>query len=183
MGSKAFQQAVHCLLSGQIIAYPTEAVYGLGCDPYHTPALERLLQIKERDQAQGLILIGSTFKQFGDFIRPLEPPVYKKVMRHWPGPITWLLPASANCPTLLRGDHDTIAVRLSAHSLCQALCQTCQMPLVSTSANKHGQAPARTALEVQQQLGKQIDFILDGPTSGNTQASEIWDARTNQRLR
>ena len=176
-------QAARTILAGGVIAYPTEAVYGLGCNPYDAQAVLRLLQIKQRDPAQGLILIGAGMDDFVDFILPLDPAVEERVQRTWPGPYTWLLPAADSCPVWLRGVHNSIAVRVTAHAQSRQLCQQAGMALVSTSANRHGRPPAKTALQVHKQLGDKLDFILAGPTSGLDKPSEIRDAISGQQLR
>lgn len=183
MGWWAIKRAAHIITGGGVIAYPTEAVYGLGCDPYNEQAVRRLLRIKRRHAKQGVILIGSICRQFNSFIRPMDDAIYEKVMARWPGPVTWLLPASDECPRWLRGEHGTIAVRVTAHELTRQLCRACNLPLVSTSANKHGKPAARTALQVRQRLGGEVDMILNGATAGRAEPSEIWDAHDNVRLR
>ena len=177
------QQAVRVVLAGGVIAYPTEAVYGLGCNPYDARAVLRLLQIKQRDPDQGLILIGASMDDFDDFIQPVDQAVEERVEQTWPGPYTWLLPASDSCPPWLRGKHDSIAVRVPAHAQCRQLCQQAGMALVSTSANQHGKPPAKTALQARRYLGDKLDYILAGPTSGMTKPSEIRDAISNKRIR
>lgn len=183
MGSWAIRQAARVVHAGGVIAYPTEAVYGLGCNPYDAQAVMRVLQIKQRDPAQGLILIGRELTDFSDFILPLDAATTSRVMASWPGPFTWLLPASEQCPLWLRGKHATIAVRVTAHPLCRLLCEQTAMPLVSTSANRHGQAPAVNALQVRQRLGEEVDYVVVGSTSGLRQPSEIRDAMTGDRIR
>ncbi len=183
MGSWAVKRAADIITGGGVIAYPTEAVYGLGCNPYDVQAVMRLLQIKQRNPKQGMILIGSLCQQFDNFIRPLDDATHEKILARWPGPVTWLLPASNDCPYWLRGEHSTVAVRVTAHELTRQLCRTCDLPLVSTSANKHGKPAARTALQVRQHLGSEVDMILNGSTSGNAEPSEIWDAHSDVRLR
>jgi L-threonylcarbamoyladenylate synthase len=183
MSSWAIKQAVRAIQRGGVIAYPTEAVYGLGCNPYDAQAVIRLLQIKQRDPSQGLILIGRQLSDFTDFIKPLDDEVKAKVMASWPGPYTWLLPASDACPFWLRGRHGSIAVRITAHPVCRELCRQSGLALVSTSANKHGHRPALNALQVRQRLGEELDYVLVGHTSGNRQPSEIRDALTDRRIR
>ena len=177
------RQAAETVLGGGVIAYPTEAVFGLGCNPYDAQAVIRLLEIKQRDMAQGLILIGHRLSDFDDFISPLQQSVRDKVMSSWPGPYTWLLPASEQCPYWLTGQHTKLAVRVTAHPQCRALCKKLGMPLVSTSANRHGQHPARSTLQVRRRLGASVDYILPGHTSGEHQPSQIRDAITDQRIR
>ena len=117
MGDWRIKQAARVVQAGGIIAYPTEAVYGLGCNPYDAQAVLRLLAIKRRDPAQGLILIGCKLSDFSDFIQPLDMAIEDKVMASWPGPYTWLLPASGHCPVWLRGVHQSIGAALSTFAI------------------------------------------------------------------
>jgi L-threonylcarbamoyladenylate synthase len=169
--------------SGGIIAYPTEAVYGLGCDPRNEAAVRRLLALKRRPAHKGLILIAADFAQLALFLQPLSPADQARLAATWPGPLTWLIPARPETPGWLRGRHATLAVRVTAHPLAAALCWACGHPLVSTSANLSGRPPARTALAVRRQLGRNLDYLLPGPTGGAAQPTEIRDLRTERRVR
>lgn len=177
------KRAARTVLNGGVIAYPTEAVYGLGCNPYNEQAVDRLLRIKQRDPIHGLILIGQTLEHFSDFIKPLQAPIKDKIMASWPGPHTWLLPARDDCPFRLRGRHDSIAVRITSHPLCRQLCRQAGMALVSTSANRRGHPAATNTAQVRRTLGKELDYILPGKTSGDRQPSQIRDALTGRRIR
>ena len=168
---------------GGIIAYPTEAVYGLGCDPLDAQAVFRLLAIKQRPLESGLILISSDMSQLHPYIRPLEPATLRRITATWPGPVTWLVPARAETPVWLRGRHDSIAVRITAHPLAAALCNALGQALVSTSANRHGRPPARTALQVRRRLGDAIDLVIPGATGSQSRPTEIRDARTGRVIR
>jgi L-threonylcarbamoyladenylate synthase len=179
----AVRQAARCIRQGGIVAYPTEAVYGLGCDPMNERAVMRLLEIKQRDPAQGLILIGNAINQFEAYIQTPTADVQKHLDETWPGPVTWLLPANSACPKWLTGDHETIAVRVTAHKLVRALCQQSDMAIVSTSANRSGRPPSRSGFQVKRELGNEIDFLLYGSTDGRARPSEIRDAGTNQLIR
>lgn len=169
--------------AGGIVAYPTEAVYGLGCDPQNEPAVRRLLALKRRPAGKGLILIAADFAQLAPFLQPLVPADQARLAATWPGPYTWLIPACADTPYWLRGRHDTLAVRVTAHPLAAALCRICGHALVSTSANFSGRPPARTALAVRRQLGRTIDALLPGPTGGAAKPTEIRDLRSGQQVR
>ena len=108
------QAAAH-LRSGAIIAYPTEAVFGLGCDPGSEQAVRRLLALKKRPAAAGLILIADSYERFSPFVAPIGKGIQQKAMSTWPGPVTWLFPRAAGVPDWLAGDHDTIALRITHH--------------------------------------------------------------------
>ncbi len=175
--------AARVVKSGGLIAYPTEAVYGLGCDPRNEGAVRRLLALKRRPVRKGLILIAASFEQLEPFLHPLNLSDRARLAATWPGPHTWLIATRPDTPRWLRGRHETLAVRVTAHPLAAALCQACEHPLVSTSANLSGRPPARTALAVRRQLGTAIDYLLPGPTGGAAQPTEIRDLRTGRRVR
>lgn len=177
------RQAARIVHQGGIIAYPTEAVFGLGCDPLNGAAVMRLLRIKQRDPAKGLILIAADFAQLQPYLAEVTAAVLAKVRKSWPGPYTWLLPVAAHVPTWLTGAHDKLAVRVTAHPIAAALCRACGGPLVSTSANLAGQAPARNSLAVQQRLGNEVDMIIHGATGGLRQPTAITDALTDAVVR
>jgi L-threonylcarbamoyladenylate synthase len=169
--------------AGGIVAYPTEAVYGLGCDPLNEQAVRRLLALKRRPLHKGLILIAADLTQLTPFLQSLSSDDQTRLAATWPGPYTWLIPTRADTPYWLRGRHDTLAVRVTAHPLAAALCQTCGQALVSTSANFSGHPPARNALAVRRQLGRSIDALLPGPTGGAAKPTEIRDLRSGQLMR
>lgn len=175
---------IDSLHEGGVIAYPTEAVYGLGCDPFNETAVLRLLAIKQRPLEKGLILIAAEPSQFESFIEPSVFAQYPQVLDSWPGPHTWLLPCKPDTPLWLRGIHDTLAVRVTAHPLAAALCRAFGKPLVSTSANPNSSEPARTAAEVKAMFSDdQLDMIVEGETGGLDKVSAIRDARTGRQLR
>lgn len=171
------------LRHGGVVAYPTEAVYGLGCDPQSWQAVEKLLRLKRRPAAKGLILVAASFEQLAPYVAPLTDDIARRVLPTWPGPYTWLLPAAQHTAPWLRGAHATIAVRVSNHPVVQALCQVFGGALVSTSANLAGRPPARDALTVRRVFGEQVDCILHGALGGLERPTSIRDARTGAVLR
>ena len=183
MLSTQLSDAVTAIRAGGIIAYPTEAVFGLGCDPSNLGAIENLLALKGRPPEKGLILIAANFAQLEPWLAPLDENIREKIFASWPGPHTWLVPSKATTSYLLRGQHQTLAVRVSAHPLCQQLCEACGHPLVSTSANLSDQLPATSAREVEQQFGAQIDCILDGDLGQSSTPTPIHDALTDTLIR
>jgi len=176
-------EAVRILQQGGVIAYPTEAVYGLGCDPNNHQAVERLLAIKQRSQDKGLILIAAEFQQLAPYLAEINMALKAKILATWPGPVTWLWPANPAVSNLLRGKHDTIAVRVTAHPVAAELCRVFGGALISTSANLSGKSPARTAEEVQAQFKHQLDYVLKGKVGGRAKPSEIRDALSGEVLR
>jgi L-threonylcarbamoyladenylate synthase len=175
--------AAHWVARGGLVAYPTEAVYGLGCDPLDRAAVWRLLTLKARPAAKGLILIAADWSQLEPFVHTLGPEHMEVIHATWPGPVTWLLPARRTTPSWLTGDHETLAVRVTAHPLTAALCRRCGGPLVSTSANRASCPPARSALAVRQALGAGLDYVLVGPCGGAARPSRIRDGASGAVLR
>lgn len=177
------RQAVHCLAAGGLLAYPTEAVYGLGCDPLNPDAVMGLLALKQRPMAKGLIVVASHWEQLSPFVLPLTARQQQRMLADWPGPVTWVVPCHPDTPQWLRGDHDSLAVRVSAHETVTALCAAWGGPLVSTSANLSGRPPCRSALAVRRQFGAQIDYVLPGPLGDRARPTRIHDARSGRVLR
>ncbi|WP_047049373.1 L-threonylcarbamoyladenylate synthase [Vibrio mexicanus] len=180
-----FEQVVSALKQGEVIAYPTEGVFGVGCDPDDTSAIEKLLEIKQRPVEKGLILIAASYEQLMPYIdeSQLTKEQLDKVHATWPGPVTWIMPASKQVSDWVSGQFDSIAVRVTDHPLVQKLCVEFGKPLTSTSANLTGEPPCMTTLEVEQQLGDRLVAILDGETGGRNKPSEIRDAKTSKILR
>lgn len=168
--------------AGGVIAYPTEAVFGLGCDPCNPAAVERIMQLKGRSVHKGLIVIAADLEQLGGLLAPLDEAIRDRIRPTWPGPVTWLLPASPDCPAWLTGGRDTLAVRISAHPLVRQLCRACGA-LVSTSANPAGHAPARTPLRVRRYFGRSLDDVVAGRVNPNARPTEIRDARSGRVIR
>lgn len=146
-------------------------------------ALQRLLRLKGRPPEKGLILIAADLEQLESFLLPLDTALRARVRATWPGPVTWLLPARTWVPRLLRGAHDSLAVRVTGHPVAAALCATAGSPLVSTSANRAGRPPARSALAVRRGLGGEIDYVVPGAVGDRRRPSEIRDAATGRVLR
>lgn len=176
-------QIIEMLDRGGVIAYPTEAVYGLGCRADDRAATERICALKERQVDQGVIVLIRDLEQLGDWIEPVSDKQQDKLASTWPGPVTWLIPATEHCPAWLRGRHPSLAVRQSAHPLCKQICESLDVPLVSTSANRSGQAPARSATEAEKIFGDEVDLIIDAPLGDAEKPSAIFDLRSGDKLR
>lgn len=177
--------AVRILRSGGIVAYPTEAVYGLGCDPFNAAALDRVFAAKLRPSARGVLLIASDYAQIEPLIdrRTASAASIERALATWPGPHTWIFPRSAAVPEWIARGHAGVALRITAHPLASELCRAFGGPLVSTSANRHGDAPAKTAEEVRAAFGNDIDLVLDGAVGGLERPTPIRDAMTGDSLR
>lgn len=147
------------LKRGGLIAYPTEYCYGLGCDPRNRRAVLRLLKLKGRPQSKGLILIAGKFDQLASYLLPITAGEQEILCRDGARAITYLMPAKPGCPRWLRGEHDTLAVRITAHTGAARLCNALNMALVSTSANRSGCRPARTYAQCRRLFGNQVQVM------------------------
>lgn len=177
------REAVRKIAAGGIIAYPTETVYGLGCDPFNGGAVLHLLALKQRHIEQGLILVASHFGQLEPLLLPLNPAIRERVASPGATPVTWVLPCQPDIPLWLRGRHTSLAVRITTHPLAAALCSEWDGPLVSTSANIHGRHPATTPLAIHRAFNNRLDYILHGTTGTGGRHSEIRNGLTGAILR
>ncbi len=182
MGEISVTQAVGQLQAGEVIAYPTEAVYGLGCDPFNLQAVERLFQVKQRPFEKGVILVAASVEQVVPYVELLNTEWEDKVLQTWPGPVTWVLPAKESVPEWVTGGRKTVAIRVSDHPVVQALCLAYGQPMVSTSANITSEPPAMSCLEVETFFKEKVSCVggqlgdLDKPT-------QIREAKTGRILR
>lgn len=176
-------RAARTILAGGIVAYPTEAVYGLGCLPELGDAVLRLLAIKQRSWRKGLLLIGADLKQLERFVELPPEPRRSEILATWPGPTTWVLASRPGVPSWITGGRDSVAVRLTSHPLARALCVRTGQALVSTSANVSERPPLKDALRLRRQLGPLLDGVLVGELGGLSKPTTIRDARTGEVLR
>ena len=167
---------------GAVIAYPTEAVWGLGCDPFNATAVARLLALKNRPEHKGLILVAADIEQFAWLLDGLTTEQMAQLTASWPGPNTWLVPHHNRVPKWITGAHASVAIRVSGHPLVAELCALTG-PLVSTSANPSGLLPAKSRLRIEQYFHGQLDAVLSGELGQSSSPSTIRDLRTGQVLR
>jgi len=173
------------LRSGGIIACPTEAVWGLGCDPSNEQAVTRLLALKQRRLEKGLILVAADLAQLDGWAQLDALPSERRraVLATWPGPQTWVLPTGPRAQHWIIGAHLGIAIRISAHPVMQELCRAFSGPLVSTSANLSGESPPRQYEDINPRLLAQIDALVEGHAGDLRQPTSIRDAASGCLLR
>lgn len=178
-------QAVQALHSGHIIAYPTEAVWGIGCDARQSKAVHFLLAAKQRSVEKGLIILVDQLDRIHHWLdwQRLTPERTHDILTSWPGPYTWVLPCTQHAPVWLTGRHSAIAVRISAHPLVAQLCCHWQAPLVSTSANRTGQSPVTHRHAIDPVIQQHCIGYLPGQTQTHARPTQIRDAQTGQILR
>lgn len=178
--SMPVRKAARILRTGGVIAYPTEGVYGLGCLPGNLAAVMRVLEVKGRDVRLGLILIGADVAQLAEWALLPEGAALPSSAEH---PVTWLVPARPEVPMWIRGAHERIAVRITAHPVAAALCRAAGSALVSTSANVSGRPPARTAYVLRREFGSRVDYVVPGACGPAQGPSEIRDLATGRIVR
>ena len=178
----SFHKLRQHLRSGGIIAYATESCYGLGCDPRNARAVKRILQIKSRPQKKGLILIAANIRQLLPYVTTPGAAQIKILKQSWPGPTTFLMAASKRTPRGLRGQHQKIAVRVTAHPDAAGLCAALGMALVSTSANKSGLRPSKNYRDCVKNFGGSV-MVLPGRIGKRNRPSTIKDLESGRITR
>jgi L-threonylcarbamoyladenylate synthase len=182
-GPFAIARAARIVRAGGVIAYPTEAVFGLGCLPRDKVAVSRLLAIKRRSWRKGLILIAADVGQLAPYVILPPEPQRSAVLATWPGPSTWVLEARRPALPWISGGRPSLAVRVTAHPVARELCRRAGDALVSTSANLSRQPPHRELLRLRRALGRSVDYVLAGALGGAGRPTPIRDARTGRTLR
>lgn len=187
MKCNELSNALHVLNRQGVIAYPTESVFGLGCDPDCDTAIEKILGLKKRPAHKGLILIAADIQQLKDYadFSLLTEQQLQAINATWPGPVTWVIPAQKSTSKLITGDFDSVAVRVSAHPIVQKLCREFKKPVISTSANLSGLPPCENSQQVQQMFAgqKSLGAVIDAPVTGLASPSKIFDAITGKQFR
>lgn len=181
-------EAAECLRNGQVLAYPTEAVWGLGCDPMNQQAFAEILRLKQRPVEKGVILLAGHIRQVEHLLAQLPPDMREQVIASWTHcspterATTWLLPADEHIPLWIKGQHPKVAVRVTTHPLCVALCNAFHGFIVSTSANPAGLEPARSLQQASQYFGSTLNY-LNGDLGLSQEPSRILDAVTGEIIR
>lgn len=168
---------------GGVLAYPTEGVYGLGCDPDNRAAFEKIFAMKRRPPEQGVLLIAADFEQVHDWIGDAPEAAFARANAIWPGAHTLVFPRSPRVPEWIAGGHPGIALRVTAHTPSAALCRAFGGPVVSTSANRHGEPPARSAADIRAIFGDEPDGVLDAPLGGLDKPTPITNAVSGAIIR
>jgi L-threonylcarbamoyladenylate synthase len=176
--------AAHVIRQGGVIAHPTESVWGLACDPFNPYAIATILRLKKRPASKGLILISGVSEHFYPLLESLPTALQKRFYAPQDHPSTWLVPDIENqVPKSVKGQHDTVAIRVVAHKELADLTRVLGHPIVSSSANPAGMEPARSKLRVHQYFSTQLDYILPAELGGFTRPSIIRDLETANTVR
>lgn len=183
MSTLHVRQAVRALRLGGVIAYPTEGVWGLGCDPFNPDAVAKVLELKQREVSKGLILVAAAIEQLEPYLRAVTSTQRDLLESSWPGPQTWVVPHGNTLPDWVTGYKSTVALRVSAHIGVRDLCATFGGPIVSTSANPAGYPPAHSAFKVRCYFADNLDYVLQGKLGGQAGPTPIRDLATGNMLR
>jgi len=174
--------AISCLKSGGIIAYPTEAVYGIGCDPYNKNSVKKITQIKKRESRKSYILVASELSQLSNLININS--LSEEVLNSWPGHNTWLIKPKKNIPSwLMDNENGLIAIRVSSHPEIVELCQFFKNPIISTSANISGNKILKNHHDVEKIFGSDLDYLVLGNVGEHPEPSIIKDMKTGKVIR
>lgn len=177
------QHVARVMRGGGVVAYPTEAVWGLGCNPFDQQAVERLLALKHRPVHKGLILLAADMAQVAPFLEGIDDLQRQRLKNSWPGPVTWLVPDNGLAPPWITGHFDSLAIRVTDHPIAAALARAFDGPIVSTSANPQGREPARNLLDLRRYFRSQLDAVAAGSLGNRDKPSEIRDLHTGQIVR
>lgn len=172
MSPWALNRFAHAVSQGAVFGYPTDTIWGFGCHPLIASSVARILRIKRRSPDKGLILLSSKIDYCMSYVG-LDSEQLEPVQRATDHPITWLVPASEECPSWIRGTYPTVAIRITNHPLVEFLCARLQAPIVSTSANRSGKSCVRNSVQMRKQFGDELDFIVSGFDTGGNRPSEI----------
>lgn len=183
LNASKIASAARLLKQGGVIVYPTEAVWGVGCDPQNHKAVMRLLAMKNREWQKGLILIAAHIEQVEPYIEMPSRMAWRRATATWPGASTWVFPATDYCPMWISGERSTVAVRVTAHPLAARLCEEFGGAIVSTSANRAGDPPARSASDARIKLRNRFDLLVPGALGGLDQPTIIRDSANGNILR
>ena len=176
------REAVRLLRDGGIISHACEGVWGFACDPFNELAVRRILEIKQRPQSKGLIVIADIASQFEHELAQLSSDVRPRVEASWPGPTTWLLPTT-RFPHWVVGDHATVAARVPGHKQARTIAAMFENAIVSTSANIANDPPCLTESEARDKFEELVDYVVPGAIAQSSGPSEIFDAITGDQIR
>ena len=178
-----FRLAARYLRGGGVVAYPTEGVWGLGCDPEDAEAVQRLLALKRRDPAKGLILVAASIDQVLPYLDGLDSAQRQTLSTSWPGAQTWIVPDNGSASHWVTGGKPGLALRVSANPVVRALCHAFGGPIVSTSANPSGRPAPLSMLRVRRYFPAQLDYVLAGALGGQSGPTPIRDLVTGELIR
>jgi tRNA threonylcarbamoyl adenosine modification protein (Sua5/YciO/YrdC/YwlC family) len=174
------KQVVECLKDGGIIAYPTDTIYGLGCDIFQHKAVERICKIKNVDpQKAQLSFICKDLSNLSDYTKSIDTPLYRMLKTHLPGPYTFILPASKQVPKILQNKKSTIGLRVPDNTICQDILETLGNPILSTSFPGEMVEEYTDPENIHEKFEHLVDMVIDGGIGGMV-PSTIVDCTTDE---
>ena len=177
---RLINQVVECLKDGGVIIYPTDTIYGLGCDIKHAKAIEKICQIKNMDpQKAQLSFICSDLSHLSEYSKSIDTPLYRMLKNYLPGPYTFILPASKQVPKILQSKKSTIGLRVPDNNICQQILTMLGNPILSTSLPGEMVEDYTDPEIIYDRFGNLVDFVIDGGIGGMT-PSTIVDCTTDE---
>ena len=158
---RLIDQVVAALRQGAVIAYPTDTMYGIGCDIFNQKAVKRIFQLKKRDKDKPFSFICSSLKDVSQYCF-LSNSAYRLMKKCLPGPYTFILPAMKIVPKIMLTRQKTVGIRVPDNRICQQIVDTLGNPILTTSANLEEESYLAEAFEVEERIGNRIDLIIDG---------------------
>lgn len=177
---RLIKQVVECLKDGGVIVYPTDTIYGLGCDITQQKAIERICQIKNiiPSKAQ-LSFICLDLSHLSDYTKSIDTPLYRMLKNYLPGPYTFILPASKQVPKILQSKKSTIGLRIPDNVICHDILEAMGNPILSTSLPGEMVEDYTDPEIIYEKFENLVDFVIDGGTGGMI-PSTIVDCTTDE---
>lgn len=175
INAEGIQKSARIILRGGVVAFPTETFYGLAADALNEAALEKIFQIKEREENKPLLLLIPDRSSVAELAESIPPEAGRLIKKFWPGPLTLVFQARAQISGMVTGNTGKIGLRVSSHPVAQALVRAVGRAITATSANVSGQPSLSTAGEVSHSLGEKLDGILDGGETAGGLGSTVLD--------
>ncbi len=177
---RLIRQVVDCLKAGGIIIYPTDTIYGIGCDIYQPKAIERICRLKGINPSKAnLSFICRDLSHLSDFAKSIDTPLYRMLKNHLPGPYTFILNASKQVPKILQNKKSTIGIRVPDNEICREILEELQNPLISTSLPGEMVEEFTDPEIIHEKFGKMVDMVVDGGIGGLI-PSTVVDCTTNE---
>lgn len=171
---RLIKQVVECLKSGGIIVYPTDTIYGLGCDIFQPKAIEKICQIKNIQPSKAMLsFICRDLSHLSDFTKPIDTPIYRTLKSHLPGPFTFILPASKQVPRLLQNKKSTIGLRIPDNIICQQILEQLGNPILSTSLPSENVEDYTDPEIIYENFENRVDLVIDGGIGGMTPSTVV----------
>jgi len=172
--TRLIKQVIDCLKSGGVIIYPTDTIYGIGCDINQPRAIERVCQIKDIDiKKANLSFICKDLSHLSDYTKSINTPLYRLLKRHLPGPFTFILEASKAAPKILASKKATVGIRVPDNEICRHILEELTNPIISTSLPGEMVEDYTNPEIIYQQFGKKVDIVIDAGIGGMTPSTVV----------